>query len=62
MSNKRKKSRKPPKTRNFVAKAASMHRGGAHEKSKSGERRKQKNQLNKELSRLAQQGDFVLCA
>ena len=53
-----KKSNKRPKLRNFVAKASHMHRGGAHEKSKSGQRRQQKNQLNKELSRLAQQGDF----
>jgi len=60
MPNKSKKSRKLPKPRNYVAKAARMHKGGVHYTSKSSERRKQKNQLNKELSRLAQQGDFVL--
>lgn len=48
------------KPRNFVAKHAHMHRGGEHRVSKSGERRKQKNKLKKQIGRLAQQGDFFM--
>jgi len=59
----KRRSRQPAqnKPRNYVALAAFKRVGGAHEKSKSGIRREQKNTLKREVDRLAKQGDFSFC-
>ena len=51
---------KVSKARNLAALSPLLKKGGAHEKSKSGKRRNQKNDLKKELNRLAKQGDFFM--
>ena len=51
---------KASKARNLAALSPLLKKGGAHEKSKSGKRRNQKNDLKKELNRLAKQGDFFM--
>ena len=54
------KKPKQNKKRNLAALSPLMNKGGAHTKSASSKRRKQKNKLRKELDRLAQQGDFFM--
>jgi len=45
-------------SRNLAALSPLLKKGGSHKKSKSGQRRKEKNELKKEVNRLAKQGDF----
>ena len=52
---------KSSKARNFAAMSPLLKKGGVHQESKSGKRRKDKNALKKELNRLAKQGDFFMC-
>lgn len=58
------KKNKPKKNkrRNLAALSPLMRKGGAHIRSASSKRRKQKNKLRKELDRLAEQGDFFMSA
>lgn len=51
---------KASKARNLAALSPLLKKGGAHEKSKSGKRRDDKNSLKKEVNRLAKQGDFFM--
>ena len=47
--------------RNLAALSPLLKKGGTHQESKSGKRRKIKNALMKEVNRLAKQGDFFMC-
>lgn len=57
---KRKSKVRQNKPRNLIALAAFNRAGGAHTKSKSGQRSAQKNKLKREVNRLAKQGDFFM--